>query len=39
MKKYTKEEIKKMSYTDFISLIKEENRPSGGKKNNQRNSN
>ena len=32
MKKYTKEEIKKMSYTDFISLIKEENRPSGGKK-------
>lgn len=32
MKKYNKEEIKKMSYTDFISLIKEENRPSGGKK-------
>lgn len=32
MKKYTKEEIKKLSYTDFISLIKEENRPSGGKK-------
>lgn len=32
MKKYTKEEIKNLSYTDFISLIKEENRPSGGKK-------
>ena len=32
MKKYTKEEINKLSYTDFISLIKEENRPSGGKK-------
>ena len=32
MKKYTKEEIEKLSYTDFISLIKEENRPSGGKK-------
>ena len=32
MKKYTKEEIKKLSYTNFISLIKEENRPSGGKK-------
>lgn len=32
MKKYTKEEIKQMSYTDFVSLIKEENRPSGGKK-------
>ena len=32
MKKYTKEQIKKLSYTDFISLIKEENRPSGGKK-------
>ena len=30
-KHYTKNEIKKMSYTDFISLIKEENRPSGGK--------
>lgn len=32
VKKYTKEQIKKLSYTDFISLIKEENRPSGGKK-------
>ena len=32
MKKYNKEEIIKLSYTDFISLIKEENRPSGGKK-------
>lgn len=32
MKKYTKEEIEQLSYTDFISLIKEENRPSGGKK-------
>lgn len=32
MKKFTIEEIKKLSYTDFISLIKEENRPSGGKK-------
>lgn len=32
MKKYTKAEIEKLSYTDFISLIKEENRPSGGKK-------
>lgn len=32
MKKYTKEEINELSYTDFISLIKEENRPSGGKK-------
>lgn len=32
MKKYTKEQIEKLSYTDFISLIKEENRPSGGKK-------
>lgn len=31
MKKYTKEEIKELSYTDFVSLIKEENRPSGGK--------
>ena len=31
-KKYTVEDIKKMSYTDFISLIREENRPSGGKK-------
>lgn len=30
--KYSKEEIKKICYTDFISLIKEENRPSGGKK-------
>ncbi len=32
MKKYTKEEINNLSYTDFISFIKEENRPSGGKK-------
>jgi len=32
MRKYNKEEILKLSYTDFISLIKEENRPSGGKK-------
>lgn len=32
MKKYTKAEIEQLSYTDFISLIKEENRPSGGKK-------
>lgn len=32
MKKYSSEEIEKLSYTDFISLIKEENRPSGGKK-------
>ena len=31
MKKYTKDEINKLSYTDFVSLIKEENRPSGGK--------
>lgn len=28
----TKEMIKNLSYTDFISLIEEENRPSGGKK-------
>lgn len=28
----TKKEIQTMSYTDFVSLIKEENRPSGGKK-------
>ncbi|MBP3766566.1 MAG: methyltransferase domain-containing protein [Bacilli bacterium] len=32
MKKYNCDEIKRLSYTDFISLIKEENRPSGGKK-------
>lgn len=33
MKKlYTIQEIENLSYTDFISLIKEENRPSGGKK-------
>ena len=32
MKKYSSEEIEKLSYTDFISLIKEENRPSGDKK-------
>ena len=32
IRKYNKNEIKKLSYTDFISLIKEENRPSGGKK-------
>lgn len=31
MKKYTINEINKLSYTDFVSLIKEENRPSGGK--------
>lgn len=31
MKKYNVNEIKKLSYTDFVSLIKEENRPSGGK--------
>ncbi len=31
MKKVCKEEIDKLSYTDFVSLIKEENRPSGGK--------
>ena len=30
-KHYTKNEIEKLTYTDFISLIKEENRPSGGK--------
>lgn len=30
-KHYTKNEIKNLSYTDFISLIREENRPSGGK--------
>ncbi len=32
MIKYTKNDISSMSYTDFISFIKEENRPSGGKK-------
>lgn len=32
MKKYSIDELKQLSYTDFISLIKEENRPSGGKK-------
>lgn len=32
MRKFNIEEIKELSYTDFISLIKEENRPSGGKK-------
>lgn len=31
MKKIKKEELNKLSYTDFVSLIKEENRPSGGK--------
>lgn len=31
MKKYNIDEIRKMGYTDFVSLIKEENRPSGGK--------
>ena len=31
MKKVEKNEINKLSYTDFVSLIKEENRPSGGK--------
>ncbi len=25
------EDIEKLSYTDFVSLIQEENRPSGGK--------
>ncbi len=32
MKRYNKNEIMQLNYTDFISLIKEENRPSGGKK-------
>ncbi len=31
MKKVKKEDIQKLSYTDFVSLICEENRPSGGK--------
>lgn len=31
MEKIKKEELNKLSYTDFVSLIKEENRPSGGK--------
>lgn len=31
MKKFNKSEIENLSYTDFVSLIKEENRPSGGK--------
>ena len=31
MKKLKKDEIMKLSYTDFVSLIQEENRPSGGK--------
>ncbi len=31
MKKINKEDLMKISYTDFVSLIKEENRPSGGK--------
>ena len=31
MKKIEKDELMKISYTDFVSLIKEENRPSGGK--------
>lgn len=31
MKKISKDDIQKLSYTDFVSLIKEENRPSGGK--------
>ena len=32
MKKVKLNDIEKLSYTDFVSLIKEENRPSGGKK-------
>jgi len=32
IEKLTPKEIEKMSYTDFISLIREENRPPGGKK-------
>ena len=31
MKKVTKDQLEKLSYTDFVSLICEENRPSGGK--------
>lgn len=31
MKKVEKKDIMKLSYTDFVSLIREENRPSGGK--------
>lgn len=31
MKKIKKEDLDKISYTDFVSLICEENRPSGGK--------
>lgn len=31
MKKVKKEDLDKLSYTDFVSLICEENRPSGGK--------
>lgn len=29
---YTADDIKQMSYTDIVSLLQEENRPSGGKK-------
>ena len=31
MKKINKKDLMKLSYTDFVSLICEENRPSGGK--------
>lgn len=31
MEKVKKEDLMKLSYTDFVSLIREENRPSGGK--------
>lgn len=31
MKKICKSDLMKISYTDFVSLIREENRPSGGK--------
>lgn len=31
MEKVKKEDLMKISYTDFVSLIREENRPSGGK--------
>lgn len=31
MEKISKEDLMKLSYTDFVSLIREENRPSGGK--------
>ena len=32
MKDMTPLEIEKLSYTDFVSLLQEENRPPGGKK-------